>query len=94
MHILFIKYGYDNLEIEIVTKITSKVLLLDYEEKKKNPNTRKTSRRIGVSSILFSNEPLLKSDLLNGKLFSLNINKISVFRDNLKSIDAELNWNT
>ena len=92
--ILFIKYGYDNLEAEIVTIVISKAFILDYEEKKKNPNTRKTRRRFGVSSILFSNDPLLKSDILNGKVLSLNMNKMHIFRDNLKLTDTELNWNT
>ena len=92
--ILFIKYGYDNLKAEIVTIVTSKVFLLDYEEKKKKPNQRKARRRIGVSSILFSNDPMLKSDILNGKVLSLNIDKIPVFKDNLKFTDTELNWNT
>ena len=90
----FIKYGYDYLEDEINKILISKAYLIDYEETRKNPNLRKSLRRLRNSSIHFTNDPMLKTTIFIKGSLSINRDKIPTLRKNLKLTDLEMNWNT
>ena len=91
---VFIIYGYDNLKDEINKIVVSKAYLIDYEEKKKNPNFRKSLRRLRNSSIHFTIDPMLKTTIFIKGILSVNQDKIPTLRKNLKLTDIEMNWNT
>jgi hypothetical protein len=90
--LLFIKYGYDDLEKTIHQIVVAKFFYLETRNKNKNYDFGNSFRRFGASSIIFTKDPMLQKDLFGNGMKSPKLKEFDKIKDILLPIDLENNW--